>query len=66
MQIVFFSFSKKLLSFDFFSRIFADKIIVTSVIFVDIISSIMSLILSVTLEIIISFLLSKKDFDKML
>ena len=66
MQIVFFSFSKKILSFDFFSSIFADKIIVISSILFDVISSIISFILSVALEIIISFLLSKKDFDKML
>jgi len=66
MQIIFFSFSKKFLSFDFFSRTFVDKTIVTSTIFLKVISLIISLILSLTLEIIISFLSSKKDFVKIL
>ena len=66
MQIVFFSFSKKFLSLDFFSRIFADKTIVISAMFLKVISSITSLILSLALEIIISFLSSKKDFVKIL
>ena len=59
-------FQIKVLSFDFFSKVFAFKIKIKSLIFFSIISSIISLILSVALLIIINFSFSKKDFDKIL
>ena len=63
---MFLPFSKKLRNLDFFSRIFADKIIFISSIFLEDISSMISIILSLTLKIIISFSFSKNDFDKIL
>jgi hypothetical protein len=56
-------FSKKDLSFDFFSKISELKIILTSVIFFSSISSIIFNILSVTLLIIIIFSFSKRDLE---
>ena len=66
MQTVSLFFSNKDRNFDFFSRILAFKTITKSSIFLSIISSIISLILSVTLAIIINFLFSKNDLDKIL
>jgi len=62
----FLSFSNKDLNFDFFSKLSALRIILTSSIFFESISSIIFNILSVTLLIIIIFSLSKRDLDNIL
>ena len=60
----FLSFSKKERSFDFFSKLVAFNIIITSSIILDDNSSNIFNILSVVLLIIIIFSFSKRDFEK--
>ena len=66
MHVRLLSFSNNKRSLDFLSKAVDCNIITVSLIFFSIISSTISLIFSVVLEIIINFLSSKKDFENML